>query len=117
MTGTQLNQYKRTLESRQAEIERLLRNLDGIAVERVPDQVDDWQETAQRELTISNLDRYTRLLGEVRAALDRIAGGIYGECLNCGEPIAPARLSAVPWTQFCRDCQEMADRERGWAAA
>ena len=43
---------------------------------------------------------------QIRAALDRIAAGTYGECVRCGEPIAEARLDALPWTPLCRRCAE-----------
>jgi len=34
-------------------------------------------------------------------------------CLHCEEDISPKRLAAVPWTAFCIQCQEMADRQSG----
>jgi len=30
-------------------------------------------------------------------------------CHECGEPIAPARLIAIPGCNLCRDCQEEAE--------
>lgn len=40
----------------------------------------------------------------IEAALARIKGGTYGECAKCGEDIAPARLSAVPYAALCVKC-------------
>lgn len=40
----------------------------------------------------------------IRAALARIAAGTYGMCLGCGEPIAEARLAAVPSAPLCQRC-------------
>lgn len=40
-------------------------------------------------------------LGQVEAALGRIADGTYGSCAVCGETIAEGRLEARPWTPFC----------------
>ena len=40
----------------------------------------------------------------IRAALGRIAEGTYGVCVNCGEPIAHARLEAVPHAARCIRC-------------
>jgi RNA polymerase-binding transcription factor DksA len=40
-------------------------------------------------------------LGQVEAALARIAAGTYGTCAVCGEAIAEGRLEARPWTPFC----------------
>jgi RNA polymerase-binding transcription factor DksA len=44
------------------------------------------------------------LLGQIEAALDRIAKGTYGICENCGEPIDPARLEALPYATTCLSC-------------
>ncbi|GAA4666161.1 TraR/DksA family transcriptional regulator [Frondihabitans cladoniiphilus] len=37
-------------------------------------------------------------------ALERLGAGTYGICLNCGRPIAPARLDARPMAGLCIDC-------------
>jgi RNA polymerase-binding transcription factor DksA len=45
--------------------------------------------------------------GEMRAidaALARLDGGTYGDCARCGQPIAPARLRALPATAVCAAC-------------
>jgi DnaK suppressor protein len=33
-------------------------------------------------------------------------------CLHCEEDISPKRVAAVPWTAFCIQCQEIADRNQ-----
>jgi len=40
-----------------------------------------------------------------RRALARIEDGDFGECLDCGEPISPKRLMAIPWAECCVQCQ------------
>jgi len=40
-------------------------------------------------------------LDEVERALGKVEAGTYGRCERCGEPIAPARLEAVPTARFC----------------
>jgi len=40
-----------------------------------------------------------------RQALARLEDGEYGQCADCGEPINPKRLAAVPWTDCCVACQ------------
>lgn len=52
-----------------------------------------------------------RTLEQVRAALQRIRDGSYGECIDCGRRIEPARLEAVPWTRYCRADQEKHDAD------
>lgn len=110
MTKTELNKYREILEARQAELAGVLRNRDGITIEKSPDALDEVQNAAERELAIRNLDRESNLLRNVRAALRRMDEGMYGICVHCEEDINPKRLNAVPWTPFCITCQEAADR-------
>jgi DnaK suppressor protein len=115
MTKNEINKFKEILEARKDELARVLRNRDAIAIEKSPDALDEVQHAAERELAIRNLDRESALLRLVRLALHRIKDGTYGTCLHCEEEINARRLAAVPWTAYCIQCQEMADRlqERG----
>jgi DnaK suppressor protein len=56
------------------------------------------------------LKRSTHEIEEIDAALRRIAEGTYGTCEGCSNPIALARLRAVPATRFCVDCAQ--DQEK-----
>jgi DnaK suppressor protein len=47
-----------------------------------------------------------KILQAIQEALLRIEGGTYGICKDCGEPIAEARLRAIPWTRSCITCKE-----------
>jgi len=112
MTKTEMNKYQKILLAKQADLEAMVRNRDGIAIEKSPDALDEVQHAAERELAIRNLDRDSNLLRNVRGALRRIEDGSYGTCLHCEEDISPKRLNAVPWTPYCIQCQEMADRNQ-----
>lgn len=109
MNGTA--KYHRLLVDKRAELESQLRKLDAIAIEDTPDELDKVQLAGEREFAISKLDRDTMLLGQVRRALQRIAGGDYGVCLECGQDINPKRLAAVPWAAYCLRCQEAQDQD------
>jgi DnaK suppressor protein len=113
MANTELNKFKRILESRQAELEQIVRNRDGIVIEKSADALDEIQHAAERELAIRNLDRESNLLRNVRSALRRIEDCSFGICVHCEEEISPKRLAAVPWSPFCIHCQEQADRKHG----
>ena len=112
MTKTELNKHKTFLEAKQAELEHFIRNREAITIEKSPDALDEVQHAAERELAIRNLDRESNLLRNVRAALRRIDEGHFGICMHCEEDISPKRVNAVPWAQFCIQCQEIADRSR-----
>ena len=56
----------------------------------------------QRDLALRERSRAE--LEKVEAALRRLDDGTYGLCASCGNPIAPERLEAIPWTPICIDC-------------
>jgi DnaK suppressor protein len=47
-----------------------------------------------------------KILQAIEEALQRIEKGAFGICRDCGEPISPARLGAIPWTRVCITCKE-----------
>ncbi len=47
-----------------------------------------------------------KILQAIEEALYRMEKGTYGICRDCGEPIAAARLNAIPWTRVCITCKE-----------
>lgn len=49
-------------------------------------------------------------LRRIDAALQRIDQGDYGDCLECGEPIAEARLRVDPAAPLCIRCAGQTDR-------
>ena len=112
MTKTELNKFKEILENKQAELTHVLRNREGIAIEKSPDALDEVQNAAERELAIRNLDRESNMLRNVRAALHRIDEGSFGVCAHCEEDISIKRLNAVPWAAYCIQCQEIADKNQ-----
>ena len=44
-------------------------------------------------------------LADVEHALSKFEKGTYGLCDVCGQPIAPARLEALPQANLCVDCK------------
>jgi DnaK suppressor protein len=105
----ELGKFQIILESRIAELERGIRQRDGIAIEQSPDQLDEIQRASERDLAISNIDRGSRQLRDARAALQRIRDGSFGVCQECEEKIHPKRLVAIPWASLCIHCQEDVD--------
>ena len=112
MTNTEVDRFRAVLTARIAELERVTRHRDEIAVERSADEVEETQMAAQRLLAVSNLDREFNQLRDARAALHRIEEGNFGTCPECDEDIHPKRLAAVPWATFCIRCQEARDRNK-----
>jgi len=76
----------------------------------IQDLADKAANAYSKELnfSLSDSDRETLML--IGEALERIGANEYGSCVNCGVEIGMKRLEAVPWAQYCIDCQELAER-------
>ena len=93
---------------------RLRDDLDEAII--VPDQMTYGSQAAaasqvfaqQRDLALR--ERAEHELALIEDALARIANGTFGVCLDCGRPIAPGRLEALPWAARCIECQRLAGR-------
>ena len=101
--------FQAILEARMTELEGGIRWRGGIAVEPSPDQIEEIQRAAERALAIGQMDRESKQLREVRAALCRLREGRFGVCEECEEPIPAKRLRALPWASLCIQCQEIMD--------
>ena len=110
MTNTELSRFQAILNAKIIELEQLIRHRDGIRVERSADQLEEIQQASERALAVCNLDRHFSHLRNVQAALRRTQEGSFGICQECDDEIAPKRLAAVPWAQFCIRSQEAVDR-------
>jgi RNA polymerase-binding transcription factor len=94
-----------------AERARLVADVDETVV--APDQMTYGSQAAaasqvfsqQRDLALR--ERAETQLVLVDEALARLDEGTYGRCADCGQPIAPERLEALPWAARCIDCQRL----------
>jgi len=76
----------------------------------VRDLGDHVEAHTRREMGFITRERLVERLNRLRGALQRIERGRYGICVNCGEPIAPKRLRALPDAETCLPCQERMER-------
>ena len=72
----------------------------------------------QEDIELALIQMKSETLNKVDDALARLEQGTYGNCFECGEEIAEARLRALPFAVRCKDCEEArevaAERERIW---
>jgi RNA polymerase-binding protein DksA len=66
--------------------------------------------TFDRELDYTLEENAESVLQEINSALTRMEAGTYGRCQNCGQPISPERLEAIPWATRCIDCKRREER-------
>ncbi len=77
------------------------------------DEMDVARSLADVETHAALIERAQERLKAIDAAIARLTAGAYGKCMNCGEEVPLERLQAVPFAQYCIDCQdEMNDDKR-----
>ncbi len=75
----------------------------------VTDLKDGAADETQAEIDSAELQRHLAELRLIEQARERLAAGTYGECMDCGESISPARLLAQPTAMRCMACQRNAE--------
>ncbi len=78
----------------------------------VVDQKDGANQQQQASLAQAQEQRDLDELAQVRAALQRLDLGVYGDCADCGDPIPMARLTAQPAALRCAACQTAYEHKR-----
>jgi DnaK suppressor protein len=114
MDKKKLKQYEaRLLEERNALLGMVERTEDyGREADRdvSQDPADKASNSYTKELPFSQSTTERNRLRLIEEALNRIAEGTFGECVNCGEDISAKRLDAIPWTPHCIRCQELVEQ-------
>lgn len=98
-----------------------LRQLGGaVVIEEFPgalgdnspfsDPTEEVQVQGEREVSFATRSLLVERANRLAEALDRLREGEYGTCDECGEPIAPARLKAMPEVITCVRCQDKLER-------
>jgi DnaK suppressor protein len=114
LTTTERDRLKTELEARRAKLRvEVKAQLTGSGDDRVvglrnriEESGDEWGVAdGLAELDLAEVRHALADLTEVDAALARMRDGTYGDCMDCGIAIAPARLAAYPTAQRCVSCQ------------
>jgi DnaK suppressor protein len=107
---TQIEELRTRLVTQQDELTELLHNAEATIKPVILDQqsvgrVSRIDAIQQQQMAIANQQQANDVMKRIEQALARIDDGSYGDCLECGEPIAHARLQAQPFAGLCIDCQ------------
>ena len=111
MNNGEVNRYKDLLLSKRQELSTGKSLADSIptAGELRSDPVDMAANETYAATQVRLHQTDGKLLRAIEDALARIRNEKFGICEECGEPISNARLEAVPWTRWCRDCKSRQD--------
>jgi DnaK suppressor protein len=80
--------------------------------DEIGDEIDSASQNSQKEMYFELAAAERQTLEAIDAALARIKNGTYGKCECCGENIPLARLEAIPWVRYCKQCQEEAEKSK-----
>ncbi|XLZ71594.1 TraR/DksA C4-type zinc finger protein [Massilia sp. SR12] len=81
----------------------------------LPEEIDRWATVLrQRREVLAGRD--IAEIAAIDAALDRLQGGNFGQCLRCGLAISAGRLQAQPSAATCLACQELAEHQRAFVS-
>jgi len=106
----QITQLRACLITQQQELTKSLLDADATTKPVTLDQqsvgrVSRIDAIQQQQMAIANQQQSSDILKGIELALRRMDDASYGDCLECGEPIAYARLQAQPSASLCIDCQ------------
>ena len=114
MPKKEMEKYRRLLQDKKNSLSNDLAKTRNAEEETIEEATQDIADKAVSSYTreflysLSDTDRTT--LVQIDEALARITEGTYGNCMNCAQPMAEKRLTAVPWAPHCVDCQELAEK-------
>jgi RNA polymerase-binding transcription factor DksA len=125
MTKTELEGYRKQLQSMRARLTGNISHMTDEALHRQGDETggnlshmpihmaDLGTDNFEQENTLHLLANEENLLAEIVAALERIDRGTFGVCEECQGPIAPkARLKELPYARYCVQCAKKLDESQ-----
>lgn len=110
LDATLIAQLGQRLADRRRDLERLIaqgrRDDAPVAPDKAIGRLTRQDALQQQQMSAALLRRYEQELAWVERALTAVADGTYGCCRRCEEPIAPARLLAMPDSVLCVACAD-----------
>lgn len=118
LSDEQLRDLEQRLQERREQLAEEIRQKmeaarDPLSSDRADVLIEDGDVAnadLQSHLNLAESQRDVQELEDIESALQRIAEGSYGICVQCGGDIEPARLEVQPTALRCLRCQE--DYER-----
>lgn len=111
----ELEEYKKLVEDKMIEskhnLEASIEKIKNTEMESTGEtsyslhMADQGTDAMEREKAFLFAQRDEKYLLQLEKASERIKGGTFGICRECGIKIKPARLKAVPTTNICINCK------------
>ena len=116
MDNAGIQQFQRKLEGTRDEALCFLNRVEdewrALDSDNPQDFGDRCVTSSSQEFLFQRGSQKRQLLQMIDAALRRIHEGTYGQCIACEDKVNRKRLEAMPWTQYCLQCQETLEQAR-----
>ena len=105
-------ELKKMLEDRRrqlmSDVQGRIRDVrgEGSKDREVLDQGESSEVDIQDDIEFALIQMKSETLDKINEALRRLDEGTYGNCFECGDEVAEARLRALPFAVRCKDCEE-----------
>jgi DnaK suppressor protein len=109
---TRYTELRQMLEDRRrelmTEVQGRIRDVrtEGVKDREVLDQGESSEVDIQEDIEFALIQMKSETLNKINEALRRLEEQTYGNCFECGDEIAQARLRALPFAVRCKDCEE-----------
>jgi DnaK suppressor protein len=115
MDNEDVRRFRRKLEADRTEaigsLTRLGSEARKLDEDSPQDHVDRSVTYFARESLFEQGNQLWTTVKMIDEALRRVRNCTFGICVSCGDDIRLARLEAIPWTQYCRRCQERLEQD------
>ena len=102
--------FRLRLEERRGELTRVIadgrRSDQPVAPDKAIGRLTRQDALQQQQMSAELIRRHEAELAAIERALGRIDDGTFGLCQRCHQPIAAARLQAMPYASVCVRCAE-----------
>ena len=105
MTDASTATFKTRLTRRLADLRARLDRIDDEITGHIETDFEERATEREQDEVLEGIGQSGQLeIRQIEAALDRIAAGDFGLCVQCGAPIAPERLEILPHAALCAPC-------------
>lgn len=112
MTETDIQRFQQRLLTIRDQVRGDIQaSIDAVAEEVHPvgEDTKEPSEGLDKELVLEGNEE--TIYHAVNEALQRIEAGTFGRCTGCGKTIPKARLDAIPYAEYCVDCERKSEEE------
>ena len=92
------------------EAERAYADSQTLGKDGVPDIGDMSSNSYNQEVLMNLSNAQRRAAADIDAALERIDGGVYGQCARCEEEIPARRMEVRPFSRYCVECKSEVEK-------